>query len=131
MTRFEILDAVLKEELAKPYRYGSADCFFLGLRMATAFGHKGLITRYRRRYTTLRGAQRALRKDGHKSLVTLFAALLEPCAPAMARIGDLGIVQIGNAEHVAICLGTRFITKTEAGPSYHDITAVIAAFRAG
>jgi hypothetical protein len=72
-------------------------------------------------------------KEGHKTLVTFFAGILEPCAPAMARIGDLGIIQIGNAEHVAICMGSngRWFTKTETGPSYHDMTAVKAAFRAG
>jgi hypothetical protein len=31
MSRFEIVSDTLVEQLAKPYAYGSADCFFTGL----------------------------------------------------------------------------------------------------
>ncbi|PLU06715.1 DUF6950 family protein, partial [Sinorhizobium medicae] len=30
MNRFRIVEATLTRELAKPYAYGSADCFMLG-----------------------------------------------------------------------------------------------------
>ena len=86
---------------------------------------------YKGRYRTLAGAQRALRREGHTSLVTFFAAHLETCAPAAARIGDLAIIQLGEAEHVGVCVGTKFLTKTETGASFHDVTRVKAAFLAG
>lgn len=131
MTRFEKVAAIVERELGKPYVVGKSDCFLMGLRVATALGAKGIISQYAGRYSTLKGAQRVLRRLGHKSLVTLMEAHLEPCAPAMARIGDIVVLQLGDAEHLGVCLGARFMTKTDRGPSYHDMTAVKAAFRAG
>ncbi|MHB2265652.1 DUF6950 family protein [Aliihoeflea sp. PC F10.4] len=131
MTRFEKVQAVVAKELDKSYVVGKSDCFLMGLRVAAALGAKGIISQYAGRYSTLKGAQRVLRRLGHKSLVTLMATHLEPCAPAMARMGDLVVLQVSEAEHLGVCVGARFLTKTEAGLSYHDITAVTAAFRAG
>ncbi|WP_246671795.1 hypothetical protein [Mesorhizobium sp. B2-2-3] len=130
--RFEIVAETLKAEMAKPYVYGESDCFFLGCRMADALDTTlGLVKKYSGSYTTLAGAQRALRRRKCKSLVQLFARHLEPCAPAEARTGDLVILQVGPAEHVGICMATRFVTKTERGRADYDLSACKAAFRLG
>jgi hypothetical protein len=131
MTRFEIVEATLKAEMAKPYAFGIADCFFLGISMIDALSGSNYRKKFAKAYRTLPGAQRALRRKGHKSLVPLFETLVERCAPAEARLGDVVILQLGPHEHVGICLGTRFVTKTENGQSYHTLTDCIAAFRAG
>ncbi|MBZ9600761.1 DUF6950 family protein [Phyllobacterium chamaecytisi] len=131
MTRFQIVEATLTAELAKPYEYGIADCFFLGIAMIDALSCSDLRKKYSKDYRTILGAQKALRKRGHKSLVTFFETIAEPCAPAQARLGDIVILQLGPHEHVGICLGTRFVTKTDAGKSYHPLSDCIAAFRAG
>ncbi|WP_246666017.1 hypothetical protein [Aquamicrobium sp. LC103] len=131
-TRFEIVAVVVEKEMAKAYRYGTADCFFFGCRVADALDKRlKLTSTYRGSYKTLLGAQRALRRRGFKSLVDLFATHLEPCAPAAARMGDVVILQLDNAEHVGICNGARFVTKTERGRSFHDLSAVKAAFHVG
>lgn len=130
MTRFEIAQPVIEAELAKPYIYGSADCFFFGLRIADAFDPaREMVKTYSGSYKTLMGAQKALRKRGYSSLTDLFAQHLEPCAPSSAQFGDLVILQLADGEHVGVCVGTRFITKTERGRSDHDLSAVKAAFR--
>lgn len=131
--RFEVVARVLGKELAKPYTYGEADCFFLGCRMADALDPAlDLVKRYTGAYTTLRGAQTALRRRGCKSLVELFSRHLDACAPAEARLGDLVILRLEDgAEHVGICLGARFVTKTAQGRSDHTLSDCIAAFRAG
>ncbi|PLU11878.1 hypothetical protein BMJ30_28640, partial [Sinorhizobium medicae] len=36
-----------------------------------------------------------------------------------------------GAEHVGVCLGARFVTKTERGRSDHGLADVIAAFHLG
>lgn len=130
MSRYETMLSVLDGELAKPYMFGQSDCFFLGCRMADAFDpSRGMVDKYWRTYRTLTGAQRLLRKLGHKSLTTLLAAHLEPIAPAKALQGDLAIVVSGGGEHVAICVGERFTTKTADGPAHYRLTDCIAAFR--
>ncbi|EJN04226.1 hypothetical protein [Phyllobacterium sp. YR531] len=131
MTRFEIVEATLTAELAKPYAFGIADCFFLGIAMLDALSGSDNRKKFAKAYRTMAGAQRALRRRGHTSLVPLFETLTERCAPAEARLGDIVILQLGPHEHVGICLGSRFITKIEIGQSYHNLTDCIAAFRAG
>jgi len=82
-SRFHIVTATLTAELAKPYVYGESDCFFLGCRVADALDPAlGLVDRYWRAYSTLAGAQRALRKHGCKSIAELYQRHLSPCAPA-------------------------------------------------
>lgn len=128
--RIDIVAAVLDAELAKPYLYGEADCFFLGCQTADALDPElGLTRRYWRAYSTLAGAQKALRKRGCQSIADLYARHLTRCAPAEARLGDLVIVLMDGGEHVAVCLGRRCRTKTAAGAIDVPVTAGIAAFR--
>lgn len=130
MTRFETAMPVIEAELAKPYAYGEADCFFFGCRIADAFDpERKMVKTYSGSYKTLLGAQRALRKRGYSSLVDLFAAHLTQCGAAKAQDGDIAILQLSDGEHVGVRIGGRFVTKTEHGPSYHDLSAVKAAFR--
>jgi len=130
--RYQIVRSTLEAEFAKPYVYGESDCFFLGCRMADALdGSLRLVERYWRSYSTLLGAQRALRRRGFTDLPDLFASHLTSCGPAEAALGDIAVLQFGNGQHVAVCLGRRFVTRTEAGLLYREIDAVAAAFRTG
>lgn len=130
MSRFRTLERVVTEEMAKPYQYGVADCFFFGCRVADAFDpSREMVKTYSGSYRTLMGAQKALRKRGHKSLAELFRKHLTPCAPAQAGLGDIVILQLADGEHVGACAGTHYITKTERGRSNHNLSAVKAAFR--
>ncbi|MDX0213076.1 hypothetical protein GOC35_15650 [Sinorhizobium meliloti] len=134
MNRFRIVEATLMRELAKPYAYGSADCFMLGCAFIDALTGLATADKYRGAYRTLAGAQRALRRRGHTSLVSFFTAELgqEPKGGAEARLGDLVILRLSDgAEHVGVCLGARFVTKTERGRSDHGLADVIAAFHLG
>lgn len=130
-SRFEIVKAVIDTEMAKPYSHKpAADCFFFGCRVADALDPSlRLEAEYAGAYTTLRGAQTALRRRGYKSLSDLFSAHLTPCAPAEARIGDIGILKLKDGEHVGVCIGMKFITKTTRGRALHDLADCISAFR--
>ncbi len=131
-TRFEIVSSVIDAEMAKPYTFGTADCFFFGCRVADALDtNLNLAETFTGRYRSARGAQRALRKEGHTSLVGLFSGHLDACPPAQARIGDLAVIVLSDGEHVGVCVGQKFITKTARGQSFHDMATVSAAFRAG
>jgi len=103
-----------------------SDCFFVGCRTADALDPKLLLVeKYVGSYSTLAGAQRALRRRKCKSLAELFARHLTPCAPAQAQLGDLVIINMGDGDHV----GAQFITKTVSGPSFHGLSECTAAFR--
>lgn len=130
-TRFEIAQPVIEAELAKPYAYGGADCFVFGCRIADAFDkRRQMVKTYAGTYRTLMGAQKALRKRGFNDLADLFAKHLEPYDGASsAQFGDLVILQLADGEHVGVCVGARFLTKTAHGLSFHDLSAVKAAFR--
>jgi hypothetical protein len=135
MSRFETVCATLEAEMAKPYAYGIADCFFTGLAMIDALQGTDYQKTYAGRYTTLAGAQKALRQEGHKTLVTFFEGLLAPCAPAQAYLGDICIIALPvpgkkrMAEHVGVHDGRRFIVKTDEGRKVFEYTDAIAAFR--
>jgi len=134
MSRFRVVEATLAAELAKPYAYGTADCFFLGCAMIDALTGAETAKKYLGSYRTLAGAQKALRKRKHKSLVTFFAAELDqqPKGAAEARMGDLVILRLDDgAEHVGICLGLRFVTKTPVGRQDFGLSEVTAAFHIG
>ncbi|WP_048648941.1 DUF6950 family protein [Nitratireductor soli] len=136
MTRFEIATAVIEAELDKAYLPGESDCLFLGLRVADALDPSlGLVERYWRAYTTLAGGHRAMVKAGFKSIEAFLESHLKRCAPAQAQFGDLVILGLPagsrRADHVAVCIGTRFATKLETGGSLHMIDEVTAAFRTG
>ncbi len=132
IVRFKTVERVVREELAKPYAFGSADCWALGCRVADALDPKlGMSEKYLGGYDTWQGAQKALRAQGYRTLDAFLASLLAPCAPAAARHGDLAVVQVGRAQHVAVCVGTRFISKEEKGRLHFEVSDCIAAFRTG
>lgn len=134
MNRYRIVEQTLNAELEKPYSFGIADCFMMGCAMVDALSGREMANKYQGSYKTLAGAQRALRKRKHKSLATFFAAELEqdPKGAAEAQLGDLVILRLSDgAEHVAICVGSRFATKTPRGREDHGLSEVIAAFSIG
>lgn len=137
MNRYRVVEKVLKEEFAKPYDFGDpqrSDCFFMGLAMIDALTESSFCEKYAGTYSDLLGAQKALRKLKHKSLATFFASILdkESVGGAQAKLGDLAILKLPDgAEHVAICVGSRFATKTPKGRQDYGLSEVIAAFNIG
>lgn len=134
MNRFRKVEATLTAELAKPYAYGTADCFFMGLALIDALEGSQRARKFAGSYKTLAGAQRALRRRGHSSLVSFFSAELDRLVlgGAEACFGDLVILRLlDGAEHVAVCLGTRFRTKTPDGARDYALDTVVAAFHIG
>lgn len=128
-SRMEIVSEVWASEIAKPYTYGKADCFVLGCRMADTLARRKMVKTFGRAYSTLAGAQRALRRRGYVSLVGFFEDRFTTIGAAQAKAGDIGIAILEDGEHVCVCLGNRFGTKTEGGPRFLPMTAIRAAFR--
>jgi hypothetical protein len=134
MNRFRTVEALIHAELAKPYAYGEGDCFSLGCALVDALEGTSLVKKYSKAYRTLAGAQKALRKRGFKSLVDFWAVELgrPSTGAADARFGDLVVLRLADgAEHVGVCVGSRFITKEPSGRTDHGIADVIACFHIG
>lgn len=134
--RYTTVRQVLGRELGKAYGYGwsqaASDCFFTGLAVADALDPAlGLVEAYRGSYTTLAGAQRALRKRGLASLEALFERHLKPVAPAGAIIGDLAVLRLADGDHVGVCDGTGFVTKLPRGRASFGPGQAAAAFAVG
>ena len=135
MSRFKTVSGAMAGELAKPYEYGRADCFMMGCAIVDALQGTAYTSMYGGRYTTLAGAQKALRKEGCKSLATFFEVKigLNPIPASFATIGDIAVLEVMHggrlAEHVAIFIGTKFTTKTELGPASYGFEAVKACFK--
>lgn len=125
---------MLERELATPYVYGAGDCFHLGCAMSDALHGTSLVEKYRGAYKSLKGAHLALCRRGFSTLVDFWSAELgqQPDGAASARYFDLVILRLADgAEHVGLCIGHRFITKTERGRSDHGLSDVIATFHLG
>jgi len=127
-SRAEITTRILTEARRAPYAFGVNDCFFMGLRQIDAIQGTAHAEEHKGVYSTLSGAQRALRRRGHKSLVTYYATLLRPIGWGSARIGDLAIVEIDGAEHVGIHGGLGWHSITESGPRRWDLQLAKQAF---
>jgi hypothetical protein len=132
--RAAITARILREAKAAPYAYGVNDCFFLGLRQIDALRRTAYEAAHAGAYSTLSGANRALRRRGHTSLATYFMALGEqdgwgPIAWGSARIGDVAVIEIDGAEHVGIHGGRAWQSITEAGPAHWDLCRAIQAFK--
>mgnify|MGYP003537739220 CR=1 FL=1 len=135
MNRFETAARVVDNELGKPYEYGKADCFMLGCQMIDAIQGTDHVETFGGTYDTMAGAQKAMRKQGCKSLSQFFLKKigLETVTPSFARIGDLAILELDHngrkAEHVAVFNGRTFTTKTESGSASYGFDAVKACFK--
>lgn len=128
MSRFLIVRDVLRKELDGEYVFGSGDCFFMGAAVVDALTGSSLVADHRGSYRTLKGAQRALKKLGYSSLVEYFSERLESKPPALAVVGDIAILDLDGSEHVAVCVGPAFVTKTAEGAQTHPLASCKAAF---
>lgn len=131
MSRFDTVSQAIEAELAKPYKYGVADCFMMGCAIIDSIKGTDFSKKYFRRYTTLSGAQKALHKEGCRNLVGFFRDVISLTQVPAGRcvIGDIGILDLGGIEHVAVFTGNGFLTKTERGAGRFGIEVCKAAFK--
>lgn len=129
MTRFEIVESVVRIERDKEFIYGQSDCFFFGLRMVDAVQGTDLVKEYSGEYKSLKGARAAMKKRGYKSLVSVFKKHLKKQTPALCVTGDLGVLNFNGDQHIAVHVGNGFLTRTESGFSLHTLNECLAGFK--
>lgn len=128
-TRLNDVRRIVEEQLAKPYVYGSADCFFMTLAIVDGLTGSNHTEKHMWSYRTFPQAGRALRKAGYETLTEYFEDRLPRIATMRCEPGDVAVVRLGNMEHTAVCLGARFVTKTGAGRLDVSADRVISAFK--
>lgn len=139
VSRFETVAAVMAAEAAKPYSLGgmdgATDCLIIGLRVVDALRGTDFAAEAVGLYADEAGVRRELRKRKYRGFGGIFAKHigLDSIAAAMARIGDIAIVERVEAgrmaEHVAVFTGKQFLTRTDSGPVSFGFDAVKACFK--
>jgi len=128
--------ALLARHQACAYAIGISDCFIMCAELADSMlgtpDEASIAAAHCGCYSTNKGALRRLRQAGFVTLSDWLAAQFTPIAPAMARVGDLGVARdAGGGEHLAVCIGTVWESKTAAGRTLFVVADMVSAGRVG
>jgi len=101
------LDALLTARLNAPFVWGQHDCCLFAADAVLAVTGQDLAQGLRGSYSTQEQAAEVLASlGGVAALVT--ARLGEPVLPTLARPGDVGLVEIGGRDSLAVCIGQHW-----------------------
>lgn len=128
-TRLKDVRRIVDRELARPYVLGKSDCFFMGLAVIDTLTGSQHTEKHLWSYRTFSGAKRALRKVGCETLTEFFDERLAKIETMRCEPGDIVVVNWDGYEHVAVCVGNRFVTKTADGPLMVTVDRVVSAFK--
>lgn len=121
-----LISAVQKHS-ALPFSWGgfassgkASDCFEMAMDCCLAVTGVDPYADERGRYTTRIGALRRFTARGFSWLDGAYGAVFEECAPAMARRGDIGLVELAGEDGRGDCcsvvvVGAHAIGKSETG----------------
>lgn len=124
----------LDRQRATAFAWGRQDCV-LGLAAGAVKAMTGedLAHAWRGQYRSERGALRALRAAGHKSLGAALAALLPEIHPDQADLGDIALIASDGAlgEALAVFDASGLIALTERGHGRIPRERALRAFKIG
>lgn len=123
------LQALVSARLCAPFAWGSNDCCLFACDAALALTGSDPAAKERGTYTTERGAARLLAKLGGVRGIGA-ARFGEEIAPALAQVGDIGVVMAGGRESLAVCGGQHWTAPGEQGLEVLPIDAAVVAWRA-
>ncbi len=126
--------AEIDRQRREAFAWGRQDCA-LGLVSGSVLAITGadLAVGYRGKYRGPAAALRILRDEGCETLADFAATKLTEIAPAMARIGDVGVIEADGPLGQAFCIvdASGLIVMTEAGHGRRPRADMIRAFRVG
>lgn len=124
------LDALVSTHLQTPFAWGRHDCCLWGADVVAAVAGVDPAASLRGTYASEANARALLaERGGLAALVT--AELGQPVAPALARPGDLGLVDADGAQTLAVCLGARWAAPGLVGLAMLRAAHVSQAWRVG
>lgn len=124
------LDELVCMRLHTAFGWGTHDCCLWGADVVQAVADVDPAEQYRGTYSTEEGARALL--AAHGGVAGFVTEVLGPSVdPALARPGDLGLVQTAAAETLAVCLGSHWAAPGLAGLTMLRTAHVSAAWRVG
>lgn len=131
--RVEFWPQVLADFMAaadRPFCWGTWDCGLLAADCVRAMTGVDLAAEFRGRYTTARGARRVMRGSMARMVtrVTRMHGMPE-IAPALARRGDMVMVDSPLGDALGICVGTRVACAGPDGLVFMPLSAARLAWR--
>lgn len=123
------LHALIEARQRAPFAWGRHDCCLFVCDAVQAMADHDPAADLRGRYSSEAGAARIVKRAG--GLRALAAARLgEPIAPALAQVGDVGLVQHDGRESLALCGGALWLATGEQGLERLPLSDALAAWRA-
>ncbi|RWR08531.1 DUF6950 family protein [Paenirhodobacter populi] len=116
-----------------PFEWGAHDCVS-GLAFVAVEALTGVDLRPDwAGYTTAAGALKKLKSKGHNNLGEMMASLFPEIPPALARVGDLGLIPTDDAIGAGLCIfdASGVVTLTETGHGRMPREAATQAFKVG
>ena len=121
-------------QLDQPFKWGKHDCVRgFATRIVLALTGDVLENVAVGEYKTQIGALRAIRRAGYEDLPELFSSFLPPIHPAMAMVGDLGLIKTESSIGYAVCVfdTSAIAVLTETGYGWRAREDAIQAYRVG
>lgn len=123
-TRFE---ALVRARMTSPFDWGVHDCCLWAADATAAITGHDHAAAWRGTYSTAAQAARLLHQLG--GIHALAALAGPPCAPLRAGVGDVGLVQSGGQDLLAVCTGTHWLVPGTNGLAAHPLDAACAAWK--
>lgn len=132
---------VIEDHGAAPFVWGKSDCLTLCADVVLALTGEDPMQLYRGSYSSAAEARRLLGSEGFADVGEALAAQFEEVAPAMARRGDIGIVetQVGSrtVPGSVVVTGANIVGKSapargsRIGMTTLDRDRLVKAYRVG
>jgi len=129
----ERLAEVVRAAQARPFAWGRHDCALFVCDCVRAMCGEDPAARFRGRYRTARGAQRAIRRiGGARDLADLATRVLGPSIPpAFARRGDVVEAVFSGNSVLGVVMGRMFVATGEKGLVHAPTLSATRAWRVG
>jgi len=121
------LDALLLERMKAPFAWGTNDCCIFAADAALAVTGIDFAVDERGSYATAASAAARISVLGSLSEIADRAGVR--IAPALAGVGDIGLILVNGRETLGVCAGHCWLSPSELGLVGTDIGAAITAWR--
>lgn len=138
MKRLDNWRSRLSEEMDRqrqdPFAWGKHDCAIgFGAAIVQAVTGEDLARGYRGKYASPRGALKLLAEAGAETLGDFVAMKLPEVNPALARLGDIGVIEADGPVGQGLCMvdATGVVVLTETGHGHRPRSDMVRAFKVG
>lgn len=121
------LDALIESRLHEPFAWGSNDCCLWAADCVLAMTGHDHAADLRGTYDSAAGALRVLAAAG--GIETVGARAGAAIAPLMAAMGDIGLVDQGGRDALAVCCGPLWLAPAGDGLAAMPLSAARTAWR--